>query len=220
MGKWLTPLNSEPVERVYRLLSIPNDAEWASIIWGALDDLRYSSNFEQLIGISPEETASAFALLFDEWRKANPLIGVIFPFATAALPANSLSCNGATYLRTDYPELYARIHSSLIVDADHFKVPDLRARFVTMASGSAPGGLTPKTFNSTGGEERHTLTTSEMPSHSHSEVGAAAVIINGGLEAPASSAVPTPAITGFSGGGGPHENMPPWIAVNWAIWAR
>ncbi|MEI6568945.1 MAG: tail fiber protein [Verrucomicrobiota bacterium] len=43
--------------------------------------------------------------------------------------------------------------------------PDLRGRFV-LGSG-AGSGLTARTLNTTGGEENHTLSAAEMPSHSH-----------------------------------------------------
>ena len=46
------------------------------------------------------------------------------------------------------------------------QTPDLRGRFV-LASGSGTS-LTSRTLGQSGGEENHTLTTSEMPSHSHS----------------------------------------------------
>jgi microcystin-dependent protein len=43
--------------------------------------------------------------------------------------------------------------------------PDLRGRFILSAGNGT--GLTSRTIGQTGGEENHTLTTSEMPSHSH-----------------------------------------------------
>ena len=43
--------------------------------------------------------------------------------------------------------------------------PDLQGRFILGAG--AARGLTPRTINQTGGEERHQLTAHEMPSHAH-----------------------------------------------------
>ena len=43
--------------------------------------------------------------------------------------------------------------------------PDLRGRFI-LGSGAGTG-LTPRIINTTGGEETHTLTIPEMPSHNH-----------------------------------------------------
>ena len=47
--------------------------------------------------------------------------------------------------------------------------PDLRGRFV-LASGTG-SGLTARTLNQSGGEQSHTLSLAEMPSHSHSGSG-------------------------------------------------
>jgi len=92
-------------------------------------------------------------------------LGMIFPFATSAVPTGALECDGATYLRTDYPDLYAALDSAYIVDADHFKVPDLLGRTVIgVGTGS---GLSTYAMDASGGEEAHTLTTAQLPAHNH-----------------------------------------------------
>lgn len=62
---------------------------------------------------------------FYELQGGNVDIGIIFLFATAAPPADSLACDGVTYLRVDYPELYAVLDPAFITDADHFVTPTL-----------------------------------------------------------------------------------------------
>lgn len=219
-GRWLTPALPSAGSQ-YRLIRLPAAVDWQAPFWGALDDLRFSSNWQQLSGIAADDAAESFAALFDEWRMPNPLIGSLFPFISDTLPANALACSGQTLLRADYPDLYAKLDPAWVVDADHFKLPDCRARAVIGSSAAAPGGLTPRAMGATGGEENHTLSIFEMPDHNH--------FYNAPLPAVPTAAVGvTPAVPGFTpgtatsitGGGGTHNNMMPYIAIRWAIWAK
>ncbi len=153
------------------------------------------------------------------------LTGEIVPTVTQVLKPGLLLCDGSVYQRVDYPDLYAAIDAIFIIDADRFHVPNIPA-MTTLVSG---------VIGVTGGESEHTLTEAEIPAHSHSvndtghahsEVSAIPTIINGGLEAPAPAATPTPAITGLAftgvsinatGGNQPHTNMPPYFGVRFAI---
>jgi len=60
------------------------------------------------------------------WEIMHPMIGVIMPMVTLAVPQNMLICDGETYLRTNYPLLYAVLDPAFIIDADTFVTPDLR----------------------------------------------------------------------------------------------
>lgn len=64
-------------------------------------------------------------------------IGTIIPMIAESAPANYLICNGATYNKSDYPELAAHLlsmtsHSMYEVSGDNtkFKVPDLSGEFL------------------------------------------------------------------------------------------
>jgi len=92
-------------------------------------------------------------------------LGMVFPFVTSAVPTGALECDGATYLRTDYPDLYAALDSAYIVDADHFKVPDLLGRTVIGVGHGT--GLSTYAMDASGGEESHILSTAQLPNHSH-----------------------------------------------------
>lgn len=82
------------------------------------------------------------------------------------------------------------------------------------------------TIGETGGEKTHTLTTNEMPKHSHNPMlGTTRLGGNGGtssgwrMEANAAwSQVGTYATTASAGGGAAHNNMPPYTNVS--IWRR
>lgn len=88
----------------------------------------------------------------------------------------------------------------------------IQDRFLLAAGSSYSAG-------STGGSATHTLTIDEMPSHTHMAKGWAAVVDGSGkyktLGAEGSSRTysPDPA-----GGGQPHNNMPPYLAVY--VWKR
>jgi len=92
-------------------------------------------------------------------------LGMIFPFVTSAVPTGALECDGTTYLRTDYPDLYAALDSAFIVDTDHFKVPDLLGRTVIGVGHGT--GLSTYAMDASGGEEAHILSTAQLPNHSH-----------------------------------------------------
>jgi len=150
-------------------------------------------------------------------------VGSIFASANTqsspTLNSWSLYCNGASYTRTDYPELWAALGTPFRIDDDNFHVPDLRQRFI-YGSGSLP---TP--IGGTGGAETHTLTTTEIPAHDHAQryntnnTGGVVSVNNGSIDSSSSS--PTNMLaTAQTGGGGAHNNMPPYMILKWYIVAK
>lgn len=78
-----------------------------------------------------------------------------------------------------------------------------------------------ESIGDTGGESSHTLTVDEIPSHSHPFIeNNEYSSTSGGWKNPAwgPGKNNTSAITGFTGGGAAHNNMPPYIQVS--IWRR
>jgi len=154
------------------------------------------------------------------------LVGVILPHVMGSpLDFNMLPCDGSTYLREDYPLLYEALDPFFIVDADTFTVPDLRVKF--------PFGADAVDYplGQTGGEIEHTLTGLEMPEHTHdnaphahTESVASATVGAAITGVPVPSAFPSVGLTSFesisinpAGESQPHNNMPPYYALNWAI---
>lgn len=195
---------------------------------------RWQSGTELPTPTEQDDIEALVAQAYEELM-VNPLLGTIFPYVTTLPPEGAIVCDGGTYLRTDFPELYAVLDSAFIVDADHFTTPDLYGR--TIVGLGAGAGLTSRAMNDQGGEETHQLTTAELASHSHGITdaghihgeGIAAPSIGAAITGvPVPSAVPavgatalasTGIVVNAAGADTPHENMPPFTVLGYAIWA-
>lgn len=95
--------------------------------------------------------------------------GSVLDFAGSSAPSGYLICDGSLVSRTTYARLYDSIGTAWGVGdgSTTFKLPDLRGR-VTLGVGTG-SSLTARTLAAIGGTETHTLTTSEMPSHTHTQ---------------------------------------------------
>jgi microcystin-dependent protein len=163
------------------------------------------------------DTISAYVdnLLYEA---KTPMIGMIFPYITASTPPNTLACDGSVYNREDFPDLYAILDSAFIIDADTFSVPDLRGRTVIgVGHGS---GLTTRNIGDIGGEENHQLSEGELASHAHTIQRTITTLVLEPGEVPALTPVPILSdFTGSTGGDDPHNNMQPFVALNYGILA-
>ena len=118
---------------------------------------------------------------------------------------------------TDIPKGWALCNGQRV---NGLKTPDLRGRFVPGAGGGYRAGTT-------GGEERHTLTESEMPSHRHSYTFTGADLDlswkdhNYFYDASGHySNNDNEMYTDYTGGGQPHENRPPYYALCYIMRVR
>lgn len=146
-------------------------------------------------------------------------VGVVAPFCVADvsdLPEGWLPCRGEQYDAEDYPKLYAKLPSSL-KGATTFNTPDLRGH-VVMGAGTFPS-LTTRNIMDRIGAETHTLTETQIPSHSHTYTPPVA---NVDLETPGApdifaAGVGIPTQTGSTGGGQAHNNIQPSLVMLYAI---
>lgn len=166
-------------------------------------------------------------------------IGSTVEWYSETIPENWLLCNGQAISRTEYAELFAFLGTEF-GDGDGsttFNLPDKREKFSLGKGDKEPYNQ----LGNTGGEEQHTLTLSEIPSHGHSsavvnpnsagftaeDVGYTYTTSNNGVVIPLSNTI-SRNTKGFisstmenpQGGGEPHNNMPPYIVVNYIIKAK
>lgn len=157
-----------------------------------------------------------------------PGAGVHWPgdlkFSAAGVipPADWLICDGQSYLRATYPDLFAALGGALspwgLPDGTHFRVPDFRGRSpIGIGPGTAPGAVS-KVLGQLAGEETHTLTVNEMPSHTHDfadvqpyNSGTKPSAPGGQTSIDGSTSVISTTVG--KGGGLPHTNLSPVTAV-------
>jgi microcystin-dependent protein len=96
-------------------------------------------------------------------------IGIIQAFAGSAAPsANWLLCQGQAVSRSTYSSLFGLVGTTYGVGdgSTTFNVPNLSGRVLV---GRDAGQTEFDTLGETGGAKTHTLTSGEMPSHSHTQ---------------------------------------------------
>ncbi|WP_294591578.1 tail fiber protein [uncultured Rikenella sp.] len=108
-------------------------------------------------------------------KLAPPPLGIVQLWSGKTVPKGYELCEGQQLKITDYPELYQALGTTFnntysatglryATSNGYFRLPDLRGRFVV---GYNPNDTDYNTFGNIGGEKQHTLTSTEMPSHTH-----------------------------------------------------
>lgn len=161
---------------------------------------------------------------------SEPFVGEIRMVGFNFAPQDWAFCDGSTMSIAQNEVLFNLIGTTYGGDGlDTYQLPDLRGRRFVHQGTDRSGS--PWVIGQVAGEENHTLTGQELPSHTHVP---AASSFNGTTSNPvgavwarASGATPAygaPENAGMSpntidpaGGSQPHENMPPFVVINFII---
>ncbi|MCO6457614.1 MAG: phage tail protein [Pirellulaceae bacterium] len=161
---------------------------------------------------------------------AEPFLSEIRAFGFNFPPRGWAQCDGQLLSISQNTALFSLLGTIYGGDGrTTFALPDLRGR-TPLHLGSGPG-LTPRNQGSRAGTETETLTVANLPGHSH---GLRASNSAAGQEAPAGTRVLGrveedidgtgsagevlgPSAVVATGGGQPHSNMQPFLALNFCI---
>lgn len=160
---------------------------------------------------------------------SNPYVGEIRMTGFNFAPANWAFCNGQVLNISQNTTLFNLIGTTYGGDGvKTFALPNLQCRMPVHQGTGSTGTHYP--LGGVGGAEEVTLSTSQIPNHTHSaacnatasaatphnNVWAATTPAAYSNAAPAQTTMNAQA-TAASGGGQPHDNMPPFLAVNFII---
>lgn len=161
---------------------------------------------------------------------SEPFAGEIRMFAGNFAPRGWAFCDGQLLSTSQNDALFSLLGTVYGGDGrTTFGLPDLRGR-VPIHAGSGPG-LSPRRLGAKGGTENETLTTNELPSHSHplqatanlgtspNPAGAApakSATMDGYIGADPSVALSANAVTAV-GGSRSHTNLMPFLCIHFII---
>lgn len=161
-----------------------------------------------------------------------PFIGEIRIMTGNVVPNNWALCNGQSLLIMQYPKLYSIIGTMYGGDGmTTFALPNLQGR--TPIGVGRGRNLTPRPFGESGGAQTVTLTVDQLPMHNHialcasqantaspdEAIWATAADERGmpSLYSKEINATMAPFALTPTGGSQPHNNMQPYLCVNFMI---
>jgi microcystin-dependent protein len=171
-GVYPTGETLSPVTRFVRL-TVPEDMWVIAVIRSLLLQQTAEESWYPIQGVTQEQAAAAFTAIeesvIEDYQETTGMLppGAIIAYTNYTPPAGWLVCDGTQYQRVTYPDLYAVLAPSLIVDADNFTVPDLRQRFIL----GAQFGFGGTAVGQYGGENHINLTIEQLAPHQHGTVG-------------------------------------------------
>jgi len=162
---------------------------------------------------------------------ADQFLGEIRTFAGNFAPAGWALCQGQLLAIAENDALFTLIGTTYGGDGQTtFALPNLASR-IPIHQGTGPG-LTPRTMGEADGNETVTLSAQQMPAHNHAAIGSSTGANKlspvgsfwstdpGGNTAAYSNAAGSQmagAAIGNTGGGQPHDNVQPFLVINYII---
>jgi microcystin-dependent protein len=156
---------------------------------------------------------------------SEPFLASIILFAGNFAPRGWAFCNGQILSIAQNTALFSLLGTTYGGNVQTtFALPDLRGR-APLSAGQGPG-LASYSLGEVGGVESVTLLSTQMPVHTHSQPAASgqqttnrpngAVPARGGVYASSCDGAALDP-TSPAGGNQPHENRPPYLALNYII---
>ena len=165
---------------------------------------------------------------------ADPFVGEVRMFCGNFPPQGWAFCNGQLLPISQNTALFSLLGTNYGGDGrSNFALPNLQGAFPLHAGASAGPGLSQRLTGETGGGETVALSVAKMPAHRH----AMEAVSGASTGTPGSSVSLAPtsngsalyrapdgtylntssADMGAAGGGQPHNNLPPYLAVTFII---
>lgn len=222
------PTGDAPLAARFAVRFLVPQNDWiVRALIGADNWLQYFSSWDQVGSTTPDQIALIFAQTLRDVRVEMTSVGQIVCFPADNMqyinrnPADGasqwLKCDGASISQIAYPDLFAVIGTTFGGGGGVFTLPDIRGRVIVDAGTGS--GLTPRALAAVFGEETHTLTTPEIPSHDHTYSSTLTLLTGTPPPLDASAPNPFPSVTGATGGDGAHNNVQPSIALFYYIQA-
>jgi microcystin-dependent protein len=160
---------------------------------------------------------------------AEPFLGEIRLFGFNFAPRGWATCNGQLLAINSYSALFSLLGTFYGGDGrTNFALPNLQSR-VAIHQGQGQG-LSPYTIGQNGGTENVTLNQGQMPQHNHAAIasganasvarpaGAVLALVGTSIYAAAPDGTQmNPGMIGMAGSGQPHQNIQPYLTVNFCI---